>query len=202
MVPVFWSIKAKGQFFRMILQEPTKKGIAAFLFLLFSQLGLFAQSPGSADYIKVSWHLPNIIKDSSDLYAQVAIKNTSDSVTEVYKELMVGLFNNIFDDNIVNFEIYVEKKTRNGFRSHPGSFVDPIDQSNTNVSLARTTLRPHDSIVLFFHIDSRHTFEIGAYRIKCRYWNNVRKNTSIESPWTYFRVIKPIYARRCFEDNQ
>lgn len=147
--------------------------------------------------------MSNIVKDSSDLNAQIAIINSSLSAREVYRELIVGMFDNIFDYNIVNLELDVEKRTKNGFRSFTGSFFDPAPGSDTTRKLARVLLKAGDSVVNYFHIDSRYTFEIGAYRIKCRYWNDVRNfHSSVESKWTYFKVARPIYARRYFGDNR
>lgn len=164
---------------------------------------LSAQVPRPAEKITVNCSLPNnIVRDSTDVYAIIVFRNASDSLAAVYGEFEEGWFRADRKDNSVNLKVIVEQKTGNKFTNYFNrSFIDIFPGDDSAIQIKRVWLHPGDSLVLRFHVDSRYRLDTGEYRMKWLYWNDVHKNTPIESNWFYFKVVKTIYARRYYENE-
>jgi hypothetical protein len=135
------------------------------------------------------------VEDAKDLRAKIIVMNNSDHKMWVYSELVEGAFLNILDDNINNLELIVQRKISHKFIDYSkGVFIDPPPVTDTNDNPKKTWLLPKDSVVNYFHVDSRYKFAAGDYRMRCLYWNNNRINKTIRSNWVYFRVLKTVYV--------
>lgn len=145
---------------------------SAVLLLIALQSTSTAQPSHTPNNLKITVHIPAIVKDSSDLKARIVVKNLSDTAITLYTELLEGVFDGTFDNDPIDFRLVVQRKFPNGFREHRGrAFIDPA---------------PDDG---------------PARDIKCFYYKDVRKNSSTVSNWCYFRVIKPINIRHYFEEE-
>lgn len=161
---------------------------------------LFSQNIYKKDKIKVKCVLPTTtVRDNQDLRAKIITTNISEDTIIVYNELEEGVFNNFSGDNITNLKLIVQRKQANKFREYSkGTFIDPLPTIDTTDNLRKIRIAPKDSAVNYFHIDSRYGFDIGDYRMKCLYWNNVHINESVESSWIYFKVVRPLYVKHYF----
>lgn len=189
------SISRKTISFFFCMPGKVKCSLLLLSLVFFSKGLLFGQYTN--DKVKVRCILTNTtVGDNQDLRAKIIITNNSDSTIFVYRELEEGIFNDILGDNMNNFKLIVQRKVSKQFQQYSnGVFIDPPPSIDTNDNLRKIRLLPKASVANYFHVDSRYKFDIGDYRMKCLYWNNIHVNKSIESNWVYFRVVKPIYVK-------
>jgi hypothetical protein len=160
-----------------------------------------AQDKNAKNKIALQCTLPKKVYDNIGLNAKIIIKNISDSAVTVYKEIVEGMFSNGLINNFTNFSLIVQKKRENIYHDYFNkSFIEPAPGNDTIDNLEKSLVEPHDSLIIYFHVDSRYQFEIGDYRIKCLYWNNIHINQKIESSWVYFKVIRKIYVKHYYDE--
>lgn len=173
------------------------KAILFIFLILFNAILAKSQTSVLSDSISISCILPKKISAGRDLNAKIYVKNISDVKVDVYSKFLEGDFLNISGDNYINLTLVVERKDNGIFHSYSNrSFLEPYSSIDSSIYPRKVTLSSKDSIINFFHLDSRYKFDVGNYRMKCLYWNNVKENKSIESVWVYFKVNKTIYIRR------
>jgi len=176
----------------------------AFIFAVLGLLlqgGLSAQPRHHPNKIKVEFHILPVVRDSSDLNAVIVIKNIADTPVSIFNELLEDVQGGPFESTLVaNLLVTVEQKRAGKYQYYSRDVhSDPIPDLEAGPAIPELVVNPLDSISWFFRIDSRYSFEIGNFRIKCRYWYDAQKESYADSKWIYFRVNKPIYSRPYFE---
>jgi hypothetical protein len=157
---------------------------------------LFSQVNQGNDSIQITIIISKQVKVNDDLKAKIIIKNISKRTVNIYKDLVEGDIVNEFG----NLLLKVEKKDSNKFIKYSrGSFFDPAPVSDTIDRAERIQIHPNDSLINFCHLDNVYQFEIGYYRLKCLYRNDVKKTKRVQSNWVYFRVINKIYVKHYFD---
>ena len=172
------------------------------LFIFFPLVFLFSNSISgqiSRNFIKVGIVLPKQIKTNGALKARITIKNISNKQIEVYKELTEGDLTN----EIANLTIIVEVKKNHKFVEHSrGAFFDAVPIFDTADNAAKIQLAQGDSLSYYYHVDNVYQFDVGYYRIKCLYRNNIHSTLRFTSGWSYFNILKKIYVKHYFDENQ
>jgi hypothetical protein len=158
-----------------------------------------SQNNDTSTGITMTCKIPVIVKSNGDLLAKIIFRNNSPSNLSVYKELVEGDFNNMSGNNLVNFRLIVQRRRDAKFEDYLNrSYVDRSFNADTADILSKAELKPGDSIVEIFHIDTRYQFSPGEYRIRCLYWNDVHDMNNVASHWVYFKVVHPVYIKHYY----
>jgi len=118
--------------------------------------------------------------------------------TLVYKDIVLGDLNNEFS----NLTLEVEKKKGKKFVEYSErSFFDPYPSKDTTDNIKKTKIAAGDSVVNYCHADNEYRFEIGYYRMRCLYRNDIFSNERFKSNWVYFKAIRKIFVKHYFNQN-
>jgi hypothetical protein len=111
-------------------------------------------------------------------------------------------FDFVFGRDLTNFHLEAEKLEGKAYKEYStGSFRDPAPDFDTTDILPRKLVLAGDSLVIYFHVDSRYLFEPGRYRLKCQFRNNVRARCTTTSNWISFVVLRTIYVRHYYDEE-
>ena len=185
----------------------TYKHINAHLILLLifnlGAIGIYAQPKKDSNSISIKCELPKVVRTNKELNAKIIIRNKSSKTQYFYDELVAGNFTSDIVigqlKSFVDINFKVEKKTNGHFKSYTGSFVEPAPSSDSFDIPTKSRIYPGDSVIKYFHIDSRYTFIPGEYRLRCFYWNDIHSNHYVVSSWIYFHVLNIIYAKHDYD---
>jgi hypothetical protein len=156
----------------------------------------FAQS-SFGDSIVIRATLPkNKVEQKDDLLLRVVVINTSDHSFQAYEKLVEGYAS----DNNMNFNLLIEKEEKGKFVLYRNrSLYQKIPTDDSADYIPKIPLAPKDSMAHFYHLDNVYMFDVGNYRVKCTYSNNIRKKDKVASDWHYFAVKKKIYVTKYYE---
>jgi len=167
-----------------------------FLFICIANI-LVAQSKKNSNGIAIKITLSRIIRTNNDLKVKIIVKNISDNLVTTYKDLVAGDLENQF----ANLNLIVEKKKADRFIEYSrGAFFDSAPVQDTIDNIRKVNIAPNDSVRNYYHVDNEYQFEIGDYRMKCFYRNNILSKERIESNWVYFKVVRKIYVKHYFNE--
>jgi hypothetical protein len=172
------------------------KRITCFLSLcLIATTVLSQKNKSDSIFFKISLPVKNV-KQKDDLKLKVVIVNMSEDTLRVYSELIEGYTSDIF----TNLNLIIERKIQGIFKTYnKRSLYSKVPTNDTTDLINKIALPPKDSIVNYYHLDNVYLFEVGDYRIRCIYRNDILKKDKILSDWKYFRVDKKIYVSKYYE---
>ena len=168
-----------------------------FMLILWTFSNVYSQNQQSNGKIFLKIFLPKEVRNNHNLIASIVLINKSDTALNFYEKLVEGFYMsksfNEIPRELTNFQLKVEKKNRAKYVEYSNRvLIDPGPDSSFAPILTRKRVGPNDSLTIYFHVDSRFQFEVGTYRMKCFFWNDLNNDSSIESNWINFRVLKKL----------